>query len=184
MRRYFLLLLDIILFTGCTNLEHGDMSFTVGNINLDAEFLGYGKDLDGNEDILVSHYSSGNLQSFCDYVSYQINSTPFIIRTSTTGADNRSTNIIKIVLSFPSDLIEIIKVSIETSAEHTGSFYLSAFLDDTEIKKESLSSGNKEISINSDINKILIYIEAPKFYNGKQLNDYFKFNYCLPYGVS
>ncbi|MBQ9281901.1 MAG: hypothetical protein IJ207_06845 [Treponema sp.] len=181
MKRYFLLFLVAILFNSCTNLEHGDTTFSVGNINLTASFLGYGKDHDGNEDILVKNYSSGDLRTFCDFTSYPENKNPYIIKTSTIGADNRSNNIIQISLSFSAEEIDVIKINIETNAEHINSFYLQAFLNETEVKKETLSSGDKEISINTEINKILIYVDAPKFYNGIQLNDYFKFNYCLPY---
>ena len=175
-----------VFFFSCSDRVNGNTSFYEGSMYLEAEFLGYGKNNDEEEDILVSKYESGDLRTFINYSSKTQNTNPYIIKTSTVGADGRSNNCIKITIIFPSVKIGDVLLDILTDAEHVSSFYASFCLDEQEVKKQSLSysTENYTVSVNDFINKIIVYVESPKTYNNKILNSYFQFNYCLPYTES
>ncbi len=170
-------------FVSCNQYveNRGEKTFSVENISLHAVYTGYGKDKNKNEDILVHHYESGDLTTFIDYDSLTENSNPYILRTSTYGADDKSNNTIKIDLSFEAQTISSIFVNIETDATKTSNFYIQTYLGETAVEKTNLSSGEQTVSCYAEIDKITIYIDSPKFVNNEKVNSYFKFNYCLPY---
>lgn len=179
-------LTTLLLFSSCNESSEtrGEKFITEGNITLHSSYMGYGKDSDGHEDILVHYYESGDLSTFIKYSSAENNSDPYIIKTSNQGADSKSNNIIKMELTFATQIIESILVNIELEeGTRTSQFYMQTFLDDKEVSKTSLSGGEKSIAAGQEINRILIYIDAPKFNssNGEKTTGTFKFNCCLPY---
>lgn len=184
MKNWLAVFLIALSFVSCNQYveNRGEKNFCVDKISLHAVYTGYGKDSDSNEDLLVHYYESGDLTTFIDYKSFAENSNPYILRTSTHGADGKSNNTLKIDLSFEAQTISSIFVNIETDATKLSNFYIQTYLLDTELEKTNLSSGKQIIACNqeSEIDKITIYIDAPKFSNNEKLSNYFKFNYCLP----
>jgi len=181
---FFLAAFFSFLLFGCGERDFGYKKISVGNINLTAEYYGYGKDSEDNEDVTVCYYESGDLSTFINYNSVTENKNPYVIKTSTVGSDGRSNNIIKLTLSFGEAEISKILLSIETEAEHIATFYVSSFYGTEEVNKTTLTSSTAsaiEIDLGSTIDSIVVYLESPKFYSNKQLNDSFQFNYCLPY---
>lgn len=182
MKNCLAVFLIALSFVSCNQYveNRGEKNFSVGKISLSAVYTGYGKDSDSNEDVLVHYYESGDLTTFIDYNSFTKNSNPYILKTSTHGADGKSNNTIKIDLSFKAQTVSSIFVNIETDATKTSNFYVQTYLGETAVEKTTLSSGDQIINCGNEIDKISIYIDSPKFSNNEKLSNYFKFNYCLP----
>ena len=174
----------VLFFSSCGQYveDHGEKILTVGNITLHATYQGYGKDSDGKEDVMVHYYESGDLSTFIDYGSETENANPYRIKTSNQGADAKNNNIIKMELTFKTQTIESVLINIELGGEtRTSQFYMQPYLDDKETgSKTTLSGGKKTVAVNAEINRILIYIDAPKFSSsGEKSTGTFKFNCCL-----
>ena len=116
---FFIILNSFFQFSCGYDDYDGEKNIKTGNINLKAEVFGYGKNSDGNESVLVKYYESGDLSTFIDYNSIDSNTNPYIIRTSTSGADDKQNNIIKLTLTFAMTELKNLLIKIRTRRHPT-----------------------------------------------------------------